>query len=218
MSTVETTTQAARHGAEEKKYLINTLGWRWARRELSEQPQKEHVEHRIERQKWQRAKMAFEQGARVAVGSRLFTLARRGAIGGPSGSRPPRSPYVGVLPKVAVGGWRWGKWWEMSKGTRGTMTGAHLGGRGAGRRCSCSATGPPPAKAPGVAAMLMGATTNGRSAFFFRNFCPRTWHVICYVFLCSWTRPNLSKAALTDDGADQLAMENLACHRPRSTM
>jgi hypothetical protein len=124
-------------------YLINTLGWRWARRELSEQPQKEHVEHRIERQKWQRAKMAFEQGARAAVGARLFALARRGAIGGTSGSRPPRSPYVGVLPKVAVGGWRWGKWWEMSKGPRGTMAGAHLGGRGAGRRRSCSATAAP---------------------------------------------------------------------------
>ena len=85
-------------------YLINTLGWRWARRELSEQLQKEHVEHRIERQKWQRAKMAFEQGARGAVGDRLFTLARRGAIGGTSGSRPPRTPVANALPKVTIRG------------------------------------------------------------------------------------------------------------------
>ena len=61
---------------------------------------------------------------------------------------------------------------------------------------AAAARPPPPAKAPGVAAMLMGATTHGRSAAFFRNFCPRTWDVNCYVFLCSWTRPNLSKAAL----------------------
>ena len=85
-------------------YLINTLGWRWARRELSEQPQKEHLEHRIERQKWQRAKMAFEQGARAAVGPRLFTLARRGAIGGTSGSPPPPES---VCPNFAQSdGWR----------------------------------------------------------------------------------------------------------------
>ena len=54
------------------------------------------------------------------------------------------------------------------------MAGAHLGGRGAGRRRSCSATAAPRDKAPGVAAMLMGATTHGRSAAFFRNFFPRT--------------------------------------------
>ena len=124
-------------------YLINTLGWRWARRELSEQPQRSTWNTGLNVRNWQRAKMAFEQGARGAVGDRLFTLARRGAIGGTSGSRPPRSPCAGVLPKVAVGGWRWGTWWEMSKLTRGTMTGAHLGGRGAGRRRSCSATAAP---------------------------------------------------------------------------
>ena len=154
-------------------YLINTLGRRWARRELSEQPQKEHLEHRrIERQKWKRVKMAFGQGPRAAVGPQLFALARRGVIGGTSGSRPPRSPFVPLLPKVSVGGWRWGKWWEMSKGTRGTMTGAHLGGRGAGRRRSCGATAAPRegAKAAGVAAMLKGATTHGRSAAFFTKF------------------------------------------------
>ena len=46
------------------------------------------------------------------------------------------------------------------------MAGAHLGGRGAGRRRSCSATAAPREQAPGVAAMLMGATTHGRSAAF----------------------------------------------------
>ena len=56
---------------------------------------------------------------------------------------PPGVRVFHILPKVAVGGWRWGKWWEMSKGTRGTMAGAHLGGRGAGRRRSCSATAAP---------------------------------------------------------------------------
>ena len=60
-------------------------------------------------------------------------------------------------PKVTIGGWRWGTWWEMSQGTRGTMTGAHLGGRGAGRRRSYSATAAP-AWSAGVAAMVMGAT------------------------------------------------------------
>ena len=42
---------------------------------------------------------------------------------------------------------------------------------------AAAARPPPPAKGPGVAAMLMGATTHGRSAAFFRNFCPRTWYV-----------------------------------------
>ena len=56
----------------------------------------------------------------------------------------------------------------------------------------------------------MGATTHGRSAAFFRNFCQRTWDVNGVPFLCpwtpmwtpdrtflNWTRPNLSKAALS---------------------
>ena len=63
---------------------------------------KEHLEYRSERQKWQRAKMTFQQGARAAVGARLFALARRGAIGRTSGSRAPRTTVVGVLPKVAI--------------------------------------------------------------------------------------------------------------------
>ena len=51
--------------------------------------------------------------------------------------------HVRVLPKVAIGGWRWGTWLEISKGTRETMTGAHLGGRGARRRRNYSAIAPP---------------------------------------------------------------------------
>ena len=86
-------------------YLINTLGWRWARRELSEQPQKEHVEHRIERQKWQRAKMAFEQGARAAVRGRVICARKtRGNRGNIGIAPPPESLCCNALPKVAVGG------------------------------------------------------------------------------------------------------------------
>ena len=87
--------------------------------------------------------MAFQQGAREVVGKWLFTLARCGAIGGTSGSRPPRSPCFPILPKVTIRGWRWGTWWQMPQGTRGTMTGAHLGDRGACRRRSCSASAAP---------------------------------------------------------------------------
>ena len=83
----------------------------------------------------------------------------------------------------------------MSQGTRGTMTGAHLGDRGACRRRSCSAT----------AAPREGGRRRGHGdgrhhprpqRSFFRNFCQRTWDVNGMTFLCSWTRPNVSKAAL----------------------
>ena len=81
-------------------YLINTLGWRWARRELSEQPQKEHVEHRIERQKWQRAKMAFEQGARGAVGDSVIRARKtRGNRGNIGIAPPPESSMLAFCPK-----------------------------------------------------------------------------------------------------------------------
>ena len=125
----------------------------------------------------------------------FFALARRGAIGGTSGSRPPRSTYVGALPKVAIRGWRWGTWWEMSQGTRGTMTGAHLGDRGACRRRSCSAT----------AAPREGGRRRGHGdgrhhprpqRSFFHQILPTTWDVNCLPFLCSWTRPTVSKPAL----------------------
>ena len=86
-------------------YLINTLGWRWARRELSEQPQKEHLEHRIERQKWQRAKMAFEQGARGAVRGPCYLRSQDAGQSGEHRDRaPPGVQLFNVLPKVAVGG------------------------------------------------------------------------------------------------------------------
>ena len=67
------------------------------------------------------------------------TWGRRGHVGTP----PPRSPCVPILPKVTIGGWRWGTWWEMSQGTREKMTGAHLGDCAACRQRSCSATAAP---------------------------------------------------------------------------
>ena len=73
-------------------YLINTLGWRWARRELSEQPQRSTWNTGSNVRNWQRAKMAFEQGAGDVVRDWLFALARRGGAGGMSGSRPPPPP------------------------------------------------------------------------------------------------------------------------------
>ena len=156
-------------------YLIKTLGWRWARRELSKQPQRSTWNTGSNVRNWQCAKMTFQfqQGARGVVGEWLFALARRGAIGGMSGSRSPRTPYANALPEVAIGGWRWGAWWEMPKGTRETMTGAHLGSRGAGRRRSYSATAAP-AWSAGVAAMAMGATMWIFGARFFGTFWQRT--------------------------------------------
>ena len=139
--------------------------------------------------------MPFGQGARAAVGPRLFTLARRGAIGGTSGSRPPREYYVQTEPKVTIGGWRWGTWWEMSQGTRGTMTGAHLGGRGACRRRSCSAT----------AAPREGGRRRGHGdgrhhprpqRSFFSPNSDRRVTFFQLPKLCSWTSPTASKAAL----------------------
>ena len=53
------------------------------------------------------------------------------------------------------------------------MTGAHLGGRGAGRRRSYSATAAP-AWSAGVAAMVMGATMWIFGARFFGTFWQRT--------------------------------------------
>ena len=53
------------------------------------------------------------------------------------------------------------------------MTGAHLGGRGAGRRRSYSATAAP-AWSADVAAMVMGATMWIFGARFFGTFWQRT--------------------------------------------
>ena len=76
------------------------------------------------------------------------------------------------------------------------MTGAHLGGRGAGRRRSYSATAAP-AWSAGVAAMVMGATMWIFGARCFGMFWQRTRDVLVMAYLCSWTRPNVSKAALS---------------------
>ena len=59
---------------------------------------------------------------------------------------------------------------------------------------AAAARPPPLAKAAGVAAIVMGATTTVRSATFFTKFCQRTWGVKGILFLCSWTRPKVSKA------------------------
>ena len=89
-----------------------------------------------------------------------------------------RSPWwcimVRVLPKVTISGWRWGTWLEISKGTRETVTGAHLGGRGARRRRSYSAIATHPPRGVdgrrGHGDVVMGATTHGLKAIFKTNF------------------------------------------------
>ena len=48
-------------------YLINTLGWRWARREFSEQPQRSTWNTGSNVRNWQRSNMAFQKGAREVV-------------------------------------------------------------------------------------------------------------------------------------------------------
>ena len=49
------------------------------------------------------------------------------------------------------------------------MTGAHLGGRGAGRRRSCSRDRRPPRRRQASRPCVMGATTHGHSAAFFHQ-------------------------------------------------
>ena len=75
------------------------------------------------------------------------------------------------------------------------MTGAHLGGRGAGRRRSCSAT----------AAPREGGRRRGHGdgrhhprpqRSFFSPNSDRRKSIFLVTKLCSWTRPNLYKAAL----------------------
>ena len=63
------------------------------------------------------------------------------------------------------------------------MTGAHLGGRGAGRQRGNTAE--IAAKAAGVVAMVMGATTHGRSAVFFHQM-----RIGVFVFVCFPLLPN----------------------------
>ena len=85
-----------------------------------------------------------------------------------------------------------------AKGNDETMTGAHLGGRGVGRRRGSAAiAAPPEAGRRTVAAMVMGATIWIFGARFFGTFWQRTRDALVMVaYLCSWTRPNVSKAAL----------------------
>ena len=85
-------------------YLINTLGWRWARRKRSEQPQKEHLEHRIGTPEIVTCEDRIpSRGAgrgRVAVIHARKTRGNRGNIG----IAPPPDP---ICPKFAQSGdWR----------------------------------------------------------------------------------------------------------------
>ena len=87
----------------------------------------------------------------------------------------------------------------MSQGTRGTMTGAHLGDHGACRRRSCSATAAPREGGrrrghgdgrhhPQPVAQLFPPNSDRRVTLF---PLPK---------LCSWTTPTASKAALAVEG------------------
>ena len=102
------------------------------------------------------------------------------------------------MPKVTISGWRWGTWWQMSKGTRETMTGAHLGGRGAGRRRGNTAE---------IATRGIGRRRghgDGRHhvdlwrTLFCHVLATYTRRKKCdrFVLMDSWTRPNVSKLAL----------------------
>ena len=61
---------------------------------------------------------------------------------------------------------------------------------------AATARPPPPAWSVGVAAMVMGATMWIFGARFFGTFWKRIRGVLVMTYLCSWTRPNVSKAAL----------------------
>ena len=97
----------------------------------------------------------------------------------------------------------------MSQGTRRPMTKPHLGGRGAGRQLGYTKIAAP----RGVDRRR--GHGDGRhhprsvAQFFFTKFCQRTWGVNCFPFLCSWTRPNVSKPALAQLPADALRTEAL---------
>ena len=75
------------------------------------------------------------------------------------------------------------------------MTGAHLGGRHAGRQRGNTAEIAPRGSA-GVAAMVMGATTHGRSAAFFHQILIDVKVFFSLPNSCSWTKPNVSKPIL----------------------
>ena len=78
------------------------------------------------------------------------------------------------------------------------MTGAHLGGRGAGRQRGNTAEIAPRGvgRRRGHGDMVMGATSGSLAHAFFGTFRKRTQDVKNVADLCSWTRPNVSKPAL----------------------
>ena len=75
------------------------------------------------------------------------------------------------------------------------MTKPHLGSRGAGRQRGYTKISAPRGvdRRRGHGDGRHHRTV--RSAAFFTKFCQRTWDVKGYPFLCSWTRPNVSKPA-----------------------
>ena len=84
---------------------------------------------------------------------------------------------------------------HSSQGTRGTMTGAHLGGRGAYRRRSCSATAAP--REGGRRRSRRDGRHHPRPqrSFFSPNYDRRVT-LSSLPKLCSWTSPTASKPAL----------------------
>ena len=61
---------------------------------------------------------------------------------------------------------------------------------------AAAARPPSPAKAAGVAAIVMGATTHGRSEAFFHQILIDASEALSVTKLCLWTTPTASKAAL----------------------
>ena len=121
-------------------------------------------------------------------------LARRGGVGGTSGSRPPGVRVSLFCPKLrlAVGVGEHGGKCHRERG--GTMTGAHLGDRGACRRRSCSAT-----VAPREGARRRGHG-DGRhhprpQRSFFHQILIDVELFSPLPKLCSWTSPTASEPA-----------------------
>ena len=99
---------------------------------------KEHLEHRTQDRtpeignvrRWHSNKGRGEREGGVFLRSQDV-----GASGACRDRAPPGTDMSTLCPTwrfLAVDVGCWGTWWEMPKGTRETMTGAHLGGRGAG--------------------------------------------------------------------------------------
>ena len=126
-----------------------------------------------------------------------MALARHGGVGCMSGSRPPPES---VCPHFAQS-----DDWRLALGKMvGNVTGNEGNDdRRSPRRSWCLSTTQlqrdrrPPAKAAGVAAIVMGATTHGHSAAFFHQILIGVLPVFPLPKLCSWTTPTASKAALS---------------------